>query len=182
MIYILVGGSGAGKTSLGEKLRENGTNKIVSHTTRKMRVGEVDGKDYYFVSRDEFMAVEKLEYEEYANNYYGISLEEFNKWSNSSEDVYVVMEIKGARNVRNLMPDSTRIVYIGVELEEMKKRMTARGDSEEAIKERLDTAIKNNEMGNMQYADYVIMNDDFEKTLEVLMDIMAKEGALSKIV
>ena len=75
MIYILVGGSGAGKTSLGEKLRENGTNKIVSHTTRKMRVGEVDGKDYYFVSRDEFMAVEKLEYEEYANNYYGISLD-----------------------------------------------------------------------------------------------------------
>ena len=116
-ILVFVGTSGSGKTALVRGLNKDGIPVIVTHTTREQRVNEFNGIDYHFVSEEEFMNIEKVEYARYAGNYYGISKEEIDSKLSHHNCVAVITSIEGALSIRKNYPLSANLIFVSIDKE-----------------------------------------------------------------
>jgi guanylate kinase len=147
-------------------------------TTRPMRKGEVDGVDYYFRTKEEFEAMieagEMLEYAEYVGNYYGTPLTYVNKTLDEGKDVFLEIEVQGAQQVKEKVPDGVFIFLTPPDLAELKARIVGRGtDSPEVIEERMRVARQEIEM--MALYDYAVVNDQVQNAVDRIKDIIVSE-------
>jgi len=154
MLIVLIGPSGSGKTTLERKfVKQFGFDRIVSHTTRKPRPGEIDGVDYYFVSEDEFNQIEMLEFVEYNGNLYGASVQEFQK--KARRNCVFVAEPHGAKQAKLVYPYA-KLVYLWVPEEIRFQRMLeSRGPVEARLRIQADRLVF---MGAETLADYIVPN------------------------
>ena len=169
-LIILTGPSGVGKGTLMRSLlqRHPELHYSVSVTTRSPRPGEIEGKDYYFVSRKEFEelvgAGKLLEWAEFASNYYGTPREAVINQVCSGKCVVLEIELKGARQIRASYPSAFSLFILPPSINELEKRIRGRAqDSEEAIARRLHRAQE--EISAADEFDLKIVNDDFETAL-----------------
>ncbi len=179
-LYTVSAPSGAGKTSLVKALIDNMDNVLVSisHTTRAMRPGEVDGVNYHFVERQTFtdMVLENafLEHAEVFGNLYGTSTQWVEDTLNSGQDVILEIDWQGAQQVRRLIPDTVSVFILPPSREELVQRLTGRGqDDSSIIDARMQEAI--NEMSHYVEGHYLIINDDFETALKDFQAILLSQ-------
>ncbi|PWK42820.1 guanylate kinase [Pleionea mediterranea] len=179
-LYIVSAPSGAGKTSLLKAmLADTADVQIsVSHTTRKQRAGEQNGRDYHFVSVDDFqrMIVQNafLEYAEVFGNYYGTSREWVQAQLDEGTDIILEIDWQGARQIRELMPACRTVFILPPSNEALEQRLHGRGqDDEEVIAKRMAAARR--EMSHYDEYDYLVINDDFEVAKRELQAIFVAE-------
>ncbi|MDA7086989.1 guanylate kinase [Pseudomonas sp. SA3-5] len=175
-LYIISAPSGAGKTSLVKALidSEPQIRVSVSHTTRTMRPGEVEGVNYHFTSREQFHAMidnsELLEHAEVFGNLYGTSQAWVEQTLIDGFDLILEIDWQGAQQVRHLMPQSKSIFILPPTQEALRHRLTNRGqDSGEIIEQRMREAVS--EMSHYVEYDYLLINDDFAHALSDLKAI-----------
>ncbi len=169
-LVILTGPSGVGKGTLMKSLlaRHPELYYSVSVTTRSPRAGEIDGKHYYFMSRNKFEQLvaqgEFLEWAEFAGNYYGTPREAVMQQIRSGKTVVLEIELEGARQIRSSFPGALSLFILPPSMEELEKRIRSRAqDSDDAISRRLHHA--QNEVDAAREFDVQIINDDFEAAL-----------------
>lgn len=175
-LYIVSAPSGAGKTSLVKALIEStqGIEVSVSHTTRAMRPGEVDGLNYHFVSHAAFEELlgqgDFLEHAQVFDNYYGTSQSALEKTLAQGTDLILEIDWQGAQQVRRLMPEAQSIFILPPSQQALRERLNGRGqDSQEIIERRMRDAVS--EMSHYVEYDYLIINDDFAQALEDLKSV-----------
>lgn len=178
--YIVISGpSGVGKGTICNKLfKELNAWYSVSTTTRNPREGEVDGVNYFFITKEEFLkkieAGEFLEYNYYNENYYGTSKKIVLEKMDQGVNVFSEIDVNGARNIKKIFPDALLIYIAPPSMEELRKRLVGRGtDPIERINQRL--AIAEEEMKQVDFYDYVVVNDDLEKATNQVKEIILKE-------
>ncbi len=179
-LIVISGPSGAGKSTVLFKAIE-GRKDIcfsTSVTTRNPRPGELDGREYFFVKRERFEEMikngELLEHAEYVNNCYGTPKEYVQKKMNEGFNVILDIEVQGARQVNEKMPEAVKIFIIPPSIDELAKRLRGRGtDTEEAIEGRLNRARQ--EYEEATFYDYIIINDDVETAAAELSAIINAE-------
>lgn len=169
-LYTVSAPSGAGKTSLVSALVKSNPEVCVSvsHTTRPMRPGEVNGVNYHFVDHATFeqMLAENafLEHARVFSNLYGTSQRWVEETLDQGLDVILEIDWQGARQVRKLLPDTVSLFILPPSLACLRQRLTGRGqDSQEVIDGRMAEALS--EMSHYTEADYLIVNDDFTTAL-----------------
>jgi guanylate kinase len=174
-LIIVSSPSGGGKTTLIRRLLAEPPGEplhfSVSHTTRPMRAGEANGREYHFVSVEEFQRMvqrdEFLEHNEVHDNIYGTSKAEVLPHLEAGEDVVLDIDVQGARDIRRAYADAVSIFIVPSSPLELERRLTSRGlDGPEAIRKRLINAAR--EIQQVSGFQYVIVNDDLERaTLEL---------------
>ena len=176
-LYCIVAPSGAGKSSQVAALLEKDTEiKLsISYTTRPPRPGEVEGREYRFVTREKFEALiaadEFLEHAEVYGNLYGTSRRWIETTRATGADVLLEIDWQGARQVRKLFPDMTYIYILPPSIEVLRERLIKRGkDSAEVIERRLAAARE--DLLHIHRADYVIINQDFSTALADLQAVV----------
>lgn len=176
-LFIVTAPSGAGKTSLVQALVEQEPRLCVSvsHTTRAKRPGEVDGVNYHFVDKAEFMEMLQagafFESAEVYGNHYGTSQLWVNEQLLEGLDVILEIDWQGAVQVRNLDPSACSIFILPPSLETLQKRLEDRAqDDTETIEERMGEAVA--EISHVAEADFVIVNDDFDTALADLRAVI----------
>ena len=170
-LIVLTGPSGVGKGTLVRSLltRHPELYLSVSVTTRSPRPGEVDGKEYYFISRSQFEQMvaqgEMLEWAEFAGNCYGTPRKPVENQIHAGKTVLLEIELNGARQIQATFPDALRIFIRPPSIKELEQRLRGRAqDSEEAIARRLCRATE--EINAAGEFDFEIINDDFETALQ----------------
>jgi guanylate kinase len=181
-LFVITAPSGAGKTSLIDAvMRADPTLKIsVSYTTRKPRPGEKNGLDYHFVERDTFLAMrergEFLESAEVHGNHYGTGKQVILDAVKRGDDLILEIDWQGAQQVRRLYPGCIGIFILPPSIEELERRMRARGqDSEQVIRQRVQNARE--ELSHAGEFKYAIINKDFETARRELASIIQRERA-----
>jgi len=179
-LYTVSAPSGAGKTSLVKALveRTTGIRVSVSHTTRAMRSGEVEGVNYHFVDQNTFMAMVNagafLEHARVFNNFYGTSQHWVEDTLTLGSDVILEIDWQGAQQVRRLVKGTVSVFIAPPSLETLRARLTGRGqDTDEVIASRMQQAVT--EMSHYPEADYLIINDNFEDAVLDLQSIVRCE-------
>lgn len=183
LLVVLSGPSGVGKGTVRKSLFEREDHNLVysiSMTTRKPREGEVDGKDYFFVSREEFeKRIEDdkfLEYAEFVGNYYGTPVNEVNKQIELGNEVVLEIEVQGALQVREKVKNAIFVFIAPPSLDALYSRLKGRGtESEEVIKQRIEKAKK--EINLAYKYDYIVINDTVENAADRIMAIIRAEHA-----
>jgi len=180
-LFIISAASGAGKTSLVKKLLTliNDLTLSISHTTRNPRPGEIDGKDYFFVTNEIFAEMVKedkfLETAKCHGSFYGTSRNFVQKVRGTGKDIIFEIDWQGAKSIKAIFPEAISIFILPPSLKKLEERLIARGqDSEDTIKARLSAA--KSEMSHVNQFDYVTINDNFDDALKELQSIiMAKK-------
>ena len=179
-LLVLSGPSGAGKSTVVSKLMERRGDVCfsVSATTRAPRPGEQDGVNYFFVTRERFEEMvrtgELLEHAEYVGNCYGTPRAYVEQRLEAGYNVILDIEVQGARQIREKKPDAVLIFIIPPSMEELRRRLVARGtDSERAIEARLIRARQ--EYAEADFYNYIIVNDDADKAAKELSAIITAE-------
>ena len=182
LLFVVTAPSGAGKTSLIDALtREDPSLKFsVSYTTRAPRPGEKDGVDYHFVDDATFLAMrsrgEFLESAEVHGYRYGTSKKVILDALERGDNLILEIDWQGAQQVRKLYPDTVGIFILPPSIEELERRMRARGqDSEEVIRRRVENARE--ELAHSHEFNYAIINKDFDTARRELTSIIRKERA-----
>lgn len=181
MLIVLSGPSGVGKGTVRKALFSQPGNDFqysVSMTTRQPRPGEVNGKDYFFVSKEEFeqhiREGQMLEYAKYVDNYYGTPLKYINDTLDEGKDVFLEIEVNGAMQVRSKCPDGVFIFLTPPDLMELRQRLIHRGtDSMEVINKRIHKAF--GEIQMMQNYDYAVVNDQVDNAVTKIKEIICSE-------
>lgn len=181
MLIVLSGPSGVGKGTVRKAIFDQNNNDFqysISMTTRKPRPGEVDGVDYFFVSKEEFedriQTGGMLEYAKYVDNYYGTPLKYVNETLDSGKDVFLEIEVNGAMQVRAKSPDGVFVFLTPPDLMELKQRLIHRGtDAMDVIDKRVATAV--GEIKMMQNYDYAVVNDEVNNAVEKIKTIIRSE-------
>ena len=181
LLIVLSGPSGVGKGTVRAAIFSKGEQKFVysiSATTRLPRTGETDGVDYFFKTREEFEQMiqnkQLLEYAEYVGNYYGTPLEYVENTLAKGKDVFLEIDVQGAIQVRDLMPDGVFIFLTPPDLNELESRIVNRGtDSDEVIAKRMKTAREELEL--MKYYDYSVVNDTVDNAVQKIEAIIQTE-------
>jgi guanylate kinase len=164
-LFLLSGPSGTGKTSIARSVMKN---EIVSFTTRQPRQGEVDGKDYNFISESEFIKLRNndglAEWTNYSSSYYGVTMNEL-KSKLMTGDAFCVVDVLGIRNYKKLYHNCVSVFVWMPFLDVAESRMRLRGDSEENIKKRLRTYEE--EINNFHEYDVLLDNtNSFQDAVE----------------
>ncbi len=177
---IISAPSGAGKTTLWKKLVADDPQIYVSVscTTRPRREGEVDGKDYYFISRDEFLSMIQegrlLEWAEVHGYYYGTPAENVDRALEEGKDILFEVDVQGARSIKEKLPDAVTIFVLPPGVGELRQRLERRGqDSPDEIEKRLTHAVE--EIQAAKEFDYIVYNEDLERAAEDLRSIVRAE-------
>jgi guanylate kinase len=180
-LFIISAPSGAGKTSLVNGLLVNNSqiDLSVSYTTRAPRSGEVNGKDYYFVTREQFLTMAQhgdfLESAEVYGNLYGTSQSWIKRETLSGRDILLEIDWQGAAQVRRLLPQTISIFILPPSFQALEARLKGRGqDSEEVIAQRLHAAQE--DISHIAEFDYVIINDKLDMALLQLNAIVVAAG------
>lgn len=181
LLIVFSGPSGVGKGTVRQEIFSTPDHKFeysVSMTTRAQRPGEVDGKDYFFGSREEFEELirkgQMLEYAEYVGNYYGTPLTYVNETLDKGIDVFLEIEVQGALQVKKKVPDAVFIFLTPPDLNELQERLVGRGtDSEEVIAQRIERARE--EIALMSEYDYAIVNDEVPLAAERVKRVIEAE-------
>lgn len=176
-VYIVAAPSGGGKTSLVRALLASvaDIDVSVSHTTRQARPGETDGKDYFFVDEQRFLAMvndgDFVEHAEVFGRYYGTSQAQINARLAAGVDVVLDIDWQGARQIRARFPDAISVFIVPPSLTILRERLHARKqDDETVINARMLQA--QDEMSHFSEFDYLLINDDFERTALELQSIV----------
>ena len=184
MLVILSGVSGAGKDTIKKELlkRMDDVITLPSFTSREKRPTEEEGVQYHFITKEEFEEKIKngdfYEYDVHHGNYYGTSRELMGNKIKEGKIIVKDIEVNGTENLLKILGNDTRIVtiFLKVEKEELKRRLIERGDNIQDIEVRLGRLEY--EEDKIKLYDYVIKNDDFEKTVQVIMTIIENEKRL----
>ena len=177
---IISAPSGTGKTTACKRLKQRLPNlKIAtSHTTRKIRKGECQGVDYFFISKEEFESKKNnndfLEWAKVHTEYYGTSFESIDKHRQNGFDILLELDIQGVNSLRNMNFEGIYIMILPPSIEEMTKRLKKRGtETEDDIERRLKTGKEEIKVYNKY--DYVITNFEVEETVESILSIIRAE-------
>ncbi len=180
ILFVVSAPSGAGKTSICRAVmeRREGIYFSVSATTRPPREGEVHGRDYLFVSKDEFLSMvdkgELVEWAEVHGHLYGTPIRPLVKRTDAGEDLFLDIDVQGARNVLRYFSNSAGIFVMPPSMETICQRLRARGtESEEAIARRI--AAARDEVSRFQMFHYLLLNDRFEKAVDDMCAIVDAE-------
>ena len=180
ILVVVSGFSGAGKGTLMKELLKRYDNYAlsISATTRAPREGETDGKEYFFVTKEQFekMRDERklVEYAQYVNNYYGTPKEYVEQKMAEGKDVILEIEIQGALNVKRQYPDAILIFVVPPTAAELKRRLVSRGtETEEVIASRLKRALEESE--EMEAYDYILVNDTVDQCVEELHHLIQSQ-------
>jgi len=181
LLIVLSGPSGVGKGTVRKAIFSQGNTQFeysISMTTRKPRDGEVNGIDYFFKTRDEFedlIAQDKLlEYAEYVGNYYGTPVDYVRETLEAGKDVFLEIEVQGAKQVREKFPDGLFIFLAPPSLNELQSRIVTRGtETDDLIQNRMKEARKEIEL--MSLYDYVVENDQVEAACNRIKAIVQAE-------
>jgi len=184
-LYVLSGPSGTGKSTVISRVMQQYPNLrfSVSATTRPMRPGETDGKDYFFVSREEFMRMrdngELLEHAEYVGNCYGTPAAPIQKALDEGTDILLDIEPQGALQVKARRKDAVLLFLAPPSVEELARRLRGRGDTaEELVEKRLRQAAW--EFTQAEHYDYIVVNDAVENAAAEVLAIIAAEKCRTK--
>ena len=179
-LYVISGPSGTGKSTVISRVMQQYDNLrfSVSATTRPMRPGETDGKDYYFVTREEFETMRDagklLEHAEYVGNYYGTPAEPIQKALDEGTDILLDIEPQGALQVKACRPDAVLLFLAPPSVEELARRLRGRGDTaEELVQKRLKQATW--EFTQAEHYDYIVVNDQVEHAAGEVLAILTAE-------
>ena len=177
---IISAPSGTGKTTTCKRLKERfpSLQIAISHTTRRIRDGELEGVDYYFVSNTEFETKrEKNQFLEWAQvhmEYYGTSFETIEKHRQLGFDILLELDVQGVNSLRKMDFEGVYILILPPSIEEMTKRLRKRGtETEESIERRIKTGKE--EIKSYKKYDYVITNFEVEETVESILAIVRAE-------
>ncbi|QLK85824.1 guanylate kinase [Staphylococcus sp. 17KM0847] len=181
LLIVLSGPSGVGKGTVRKRIFDDPNTSYkysISMTTRDMREGEQDGVDYFFKTREAFeQLIEQdafIEYAEYVGNYYGTPVQYVKDTMNEGHDVFLEIEVEGAKQVRKKFPDALFIFLAPPSLEHLKERLIGRGtETSEKIQSRIDEARKEVEMMNLY--DYVVVNDEVDLAKARIQSIVEAE-------
>ena len=176
-IFIISGPSGSGKDSVMKKVFEKQLDIAfsISSITRAMRPGEVEGEKYNFISRERFEEMikndELLEHNVFVGNYYGTPKAPVINCIENGKDILIEVDVNGAIQIRDKMPEAVSIFIMPPSLDILKKRLTGRGtDSEDVIEKRLNEALR--EIASAKDYDYIVVNDDLETAANDFVSIM----------
>lgn len=177
-VYIISGPSGSGKDSVMKKVFEKQPDIAfsISSITRNMRPGEVEGEKYNFISRERFEQMikndELLEHNVFVGNYYGTPKAPVINCIENGKDILIEVDVNGAAQIREKMPEAVSIFIMPPSLEVLKKRLTGRGtDSADVIEKRLNEALR--EIASAKDYDYIVVNDDLETAADDFVKIMS---------
>lgn len=180
ILIVVSGFSGAGKGTLMKKLMQDYDNYAlsISATTRQPRVGEEDGREYFFITKEEFEKMiardELIEYARYVENYYGTPKQYVMEQLEAGKDVILEIEIQGALKVKKKFPDTLLLFVTPPSAEELRKRLIGRGtETMEVIEQRMQRAIE--ESDGMESYDYYVINDDLDTCVDEVHRIIQAE-------
>ncbi len=187
LIVVISAPAGCGKTTLCKRLLQASPSFIcsVSFTTRAPRKNEIEGVDYYFVSREEFEKLIKenvfVEWAEVHGHLYGTSGDFLRKNIKAGKDVVLEVDVKGGRKIKEKYPEAILIFILPPSWKELEKRLRGRATEEEkSIRQRLRTAKE--EIKYLPYYDYFVVNDDVNQALkEILTIIEAERNKIKRI-
>jgi guanylate kinase len=179
-LIIISSPSGGGKGTLIKEVLKTVPNigYSVSYTTRRMRDGEENGRDYFFVSRAEFSGLietaEFLEFAEVHGNLYGTSVNQIQQEISGGNDVILEIDVQGAESIRRKMPDAVGIFIMPPSFEVLRQRLTSRAtEKKEDLSLRLRNSI--NEVRQYEYFDYVVVNNEVKQATNNLQNIILAE-------
>ena len=178
LLVVYAGASGVGKGTIMKKLLAADPNirLSISATTRAPRKGEVNGREYYFVTREEFDGLIAkdgfLEHAEYVGNCYGTPKEPVFRMLDEGLDVFLEIELKGFLQIKESCPDCLSIFIVPPSFEELQARLEGRGtETPEVIAARLKTARE--ELEHHHLFDYVVVNDDVDRAVKEVLSIIS---------
>lgn len=185
ILYTVSAPSGAGKTSLVKALLDQcpALTVSISHTTRAQRPGEINGVNYHFIDHNTFIDMtgrgEFLEQAEVFGNLYGTSQRWVKDTLASGRDVILEIDWQGAQQIRRLMPESIGIFILPPSLEALLQRLNGRGQDDSAVIEKR-MAQARDEITHYSEADYLVVNDQFDKALADLAAIVRAQPLQSR--
>lgn len=172
-IYAIIGPHAAGKTTIISKLRTQGIPFIVSHTTRKPRSYEKDGREYYFVSKEDFFKLDLVEKVTYQGEYYGIAKNELLAKMQLSKINTVMVEQSGYKQLKKLLGERLESIYIMVDYVTMVERMLNDKETNDQIKKQLEYTETNGELENWKLTNHVVKNiNNINITINQILAIM----------
>jgi guanylate kinase len=179
-VFIISAPSGSGKSTLVNEIRRSVRNLefSISYTTRSPRGNERDGKEYFFVSRQDFeemiAAHQFLEYANVFGNYYGTSRRFLEKAGYFGSDLLLDIDVQGAAQIKSILPDAVSIFILPPNRSELERRLRERSqDSEAVIQRRLEAASR--EIENYGKYDYILVNDKLDASVRALEAILLSE-------
>jgi guanylate kinase len=181
LVYIISAPSGSGKSTLVAKLLKFVSNLefSISYTTRSPRGSEENGKEYFFVSREEFQhMIEANEFLEYAKlygiDYYGTARTVLREAERKGKDVLLDIDVQGAKQIKQKLPEAISIFILPPNRKTLEQRLRARGeDKDEVIERRLETAKQ--EIENYDKYNYILINDDLQESVDNLEAVVRGE-------
>ena len=176
-IFIISAPSGCGKTSLVKELcyANSSIEQTTSYTTRQMREGEENSKDYHFVSTEIFLKKINqrhfIEYQAVYNNYYGTTYRSIEEITDKGKDAILEIDYKGMLSIKKALPNAVSIYILPPNIKELEKRLVNRGlDEKEVIRRRISQA--SHELKFSRFSDFTIINDKFNKALSSLKELI----------
>lgn len=181
LLIVLSGPAGVGKGTVCTALRSRMPELVysVSATTRQPRPGEIDGINYFFKTKDQFLQMIEqdalLEHAEYVGNYYGTPRDFVEETLNSGKNVILEIEVQGAMKVKEKFPQAIMVFLLPPSLDELKSRITGRGtESIDTIKTRMNVAVE--ELSLLAHYDYAVLNDEIEIACDKIRSIIIAEN------
>lgn len=177
-VFIVAGPSGSGKDTLFKELfkRKPEIKFSISSITRPMRVGEIEGEKYNFITREKFLDMlendELLEYNEYIGNYYGTPKAPVIAAIENGDDILIEVDVNGAKEICEKLPEAITVFIMPPSYQELKRRLSGRGtETQELIDKRMKEAL--NEIARATEFDYIVVNDDIQTAVDDIIEVIS---------